>query len=68
MWRRVSRLKLIYDTCFHACFLLGLFFYLQDWGDMFLRNVAWLSTDYIVQWMFTDVSEERISSIVKVEE
>jgi hypothetical protein len=33
-------------TCFHTGFLLGLFFYPEDGGDMFLRNVGWLSTDY----------------------
>jgi hypothetical protein len=27
-------------TCFHAGFLLGLFFGLEDGGDMFLRNVG----------------------------
>jgi hypothetical protein len=26
------------DTCFHAGFLLGLFFDPEDIGDMFLRN------------------------------
>jgi hypothetical protein len=33
-------------TCFHAGFLLGLFFDPDDGSDMFLRNVGWLSTDY----------------------
>jgi hypothetical protein len=33
-------------TCFHAGFLLGLFFDPADGGDMFLRNVGWHSTDY----------------------
>jgi hypothetical protein len=33
-------------TCFHANFLLGLFFDPEDGGDMFLRNVGWLSMDY----------------------
>jgi hypothetical protein len=27
-------------TCFHAGFLLGLFFDPEDGGDMFLRNVG----------------------------
>jgi hypothetical protein len=27
-------------TCFHTGFLLGLFFGLEDGGDVFLRNVA----------------------------
>jgi hypothetical protein len=29
-------------------FLLGLFFHFQDWGDMFLWIVWWLSPDYIL--------------------
>jgi hypothetical protein len=33
-------------TCFHAGFLLGLFSDPEDGGDMFLRNVGCLSTDY----------------------
>jgi hypothetical protein len=33
-------------TCFEAAISLGLFFYPEDGGDMFLRNVGWLSTDY----------------------
>jgi hypothetical protein len=33
-------------TCFDSGFLLCLFFYPEDGGDMFLRNVGWLSTDY----------------------
>jgi hypothetical protein len=33
--------------CLHAGYLLGLFFYPEDGGDMLLRNVDSLSTDYI---------------------
>jgi hypothetical protein len=33
-------------TCFHASILLGLFDP-EDWGNMFLRNFGWLSTDYM---------------------
>jgi hypothetical protein len=32
--------------CFHAGFLLGLFFNPEDGGNMFLRNFGWFSTDY----------------------
>jgi hypothetical protein len=33
-------------SSFHAGFLLGLFLDPEDGGDMFLRNVGWLSSDY----------------------
>jgi hypothetical protein len=33
-------------TCFHASFLLDLFFDPEDGGDMFLWKVGWLSMDY----------------------
>jgi hypothetical protein len=33
-------------TCFHAGFLLGLFFDPEDGNDIFLQNVDSLSTDY----------------------
>jgi hypothetical protein len=33
-------------TCFQAGFLLALFFGPEGGGDMFLRNVGWLSMDY----------------------
>jgi hypothetical protein len=29
-----------------AAFLLGLFFYSEDAGDIFLRNIGWLSADH----------------------
>jgi hypothetical protein len=34
------------STCYHAAFLLGLFFDPEDGSDMLLRNVGLLSTDY----------------------
>jgi hypothetical protein len=40
----MQAMKAIYLT--HAGFLLGLFFYTENGGDMFLRNIGWLSTDY----------------------
>jgi hypothetical protein len=43
--RKISRALLA--TCFHAGFLLCSFYDLEDGGDMFLRNVGWLSTDYM---------------------
>jgi hypothetical protein len=30
----------------HDGFLLDLFFHPEDWDDMFLRNISWLSADY----------------------
>jgi hypothetical protein len=38
-----------YKPCylFHSGFFLGLFFGSEDGGDIFLRNVIRLSTDYI---------------------
>jgi hypothetical protein len=32
--------RILLATCFHAGFLLGLFFDPEDGGDMFLRNVV----------------------------
>jgi hypothetical protein len=33
-------LEILLATCFHAGFLLGLYFDPEDGGDMFLRNVG----------------------------
>jgi hypothetical protein len=33
-------------TCFQSDYLLSLFFDHENGGDMFLRNIGWLSTDY----------------------
>jgi hypothetical protein len=33
--------------CFHVDFFLDLFFDTEGGGDVFLRNVGWLSTDYM---------------------
>jgi hypothetical protein len=36
----VSRNSILVASCFHTDFLLGLFFYPEDGGDIFLRNVG----------------------------
>jgi hypothetical protein len=46
IWSRVVRRSKL-ATCIHAGFLLGLFLDPKN-GDIFLRNVGWLSTDYTV--------------------
>jgi hypothetical protein len=33
-------IEALFATCFHAGFLYGLFFDLEDGGDMFLRNIG----------------------------
>jgi hypothetical protein len=33
-------------TCFHADILLGLFCDIEDEGEVFLRNVGWLTMEY----------------------
>jgi hypothetical protein len=43
-WARKQRENLL-AACFHAGILPGLFDP-ENWGDMFLRNVGYLSTDY----------------------
>jgi hypothetical protein len=44
VWRKASS-----SFCYliHAGFLLGLIFAPEDGGYMFLRNISWLSTDYV---------------------
>jgi hypothetical protein len=42
-----SAFKVELAICFHASILLGLYFGPEDWGDMFLRNAGWLSTNYM---------------------
>jgi hypothetical protein len=41
-----SSLKVNWQLCLPSDFLLGLFLDPKDGGDMFLRNVCWLWTDY----------------------
>jgi hypothetical protein len=41
---RISRA--MFASCFHGGFLLGLFSGSEHDGDIFLRNVGWLSSDY----------------------
>jgi hypothetical protein len=42
-----SETRTLFGTCSHADFLLGFFLDPEDWGDMFLRNIRWFSTDYM---------------------
>jgi hypothetical protein len=41
-----GKLVALHATCFDDGFLPGLFFHLEDGGDMFLRNFGWLSKEY----------------------
>jgi hypothetical protein len=41
----MNKIREVLVTCFHAGILLGLF-NPEDGGDIFLRNVGLLSTDY----------------------
>jgi hypothetical protein len=43
---RISQARNYQWYLFHACFSLGLFFYYEDEGGIFLRKVGWLWTDY----------------------
>jgi hypothetical protein len=40
-------------TCFRAGFFLGLFFDNEDGGDVFLRNVGWLTTAYMALYVIS---------------
>jgi hypothetical protein len=42
----LSRKPALNYVAIKAGFLFGLFFYPEDGGDMFFRNVGWHSTDY----------------------
>jgi hypothetical protein len=44
--RILGSYQAVLATCFRAGSLLGLFLNPEDGGDMFLRNVSRLSTDY----------------------
>jgi hypothetical protein len=44
--RKLGKPTDLLATCFHALILHGLFFYPENGGDIFLRYVDWLSTDY----------------------
>jgi hypothetical protein len=46
-------------TCFHAGFLLGLFFEPENGGDMFLWNVSWLLRDYTALYHRRQNSSQR---------
>jgi hypothetical protein len=46
-WRFGALDLALLATCFHAGFLLGLFFDPKDGSDMFLQIVCWLSADYM---------------------
>jgi hypothetical protein len=47
-WARNQRESRLIVTRFHAGSLLSLFYYPEDGGDMFLRNIRWHSTNYTV--------------------
>jgi hypothetical protein len=47
-FQRITRRYIpLFAIWFRSGFLLDLFFDPEDGGDMFLRNVGWLSTDYM---------------------
>jgi hypothetical protein len=51
-------------TCFHASSLLGLFFNTQGGCNMFLRNVGWLSTDYMALYPRRQYSSHTVYVVV----
>jgi hypothetical protein len=51
--------QILQSTSFHVGFLLLLFSYPQDEGDMFLRNVGWILTGYMALYPRRQNSSER---------
>jgi hypothetical protein len=45
---RILKCDMMISTSFHAGVFLGLLFDPEYAGDVLLRNVGWLSTDYTV--------------------
>jgi hypothetical protein len=50
MWWEIQ-LNTLQSLCFHAGLVLSLLFDPEDGGEMFLRNVGWLSTDYTALYL-----------------
>jgi hypothetical protein len=46
----VAKQAALLAVCFLADFLLAVFFDPENGGDMFLRNIGWLSTDYTASY------------------
>jgi hypothetical protein len=59
--RRISRVLL--SSCFQTGISLGLFFDSKDEGDMFLRNVYLISSDYTTLYPRRSTLEPIISTI-----